>query len=144
MCIRDRTGGPPGRGRKPADILLQPLIFLHLKLILTVLVLLPAGKIPPLHLNVAAVNREDVIDTAVEEGTVMGNQDKAPLAFEILRNHLPGMLIQMVGGLIDEEKVVLSQEKGCQQDFGPFPLAQGGKRAVEDLAVHLQQGKLPE
>ena len=94
---------------------MQPLIFLHLKLILTVLVLLPAGKIPPLHLNVAAVNREDVIDTAVEEGTVMGNQDKAPLAFEILRNHLPGMLIQMVGRLIDEEKVVLSQEKGCQQ-----------------------------
>lgn len=74
----------------------------------------------------------------------MGNQDKAPLAFEILRHHLPGVLIQMVGRLIDEEKVVFPQEKGRQQDFGPFPLAQGGKRAVEDLAVHLQQGKLPE
>ena len=71
------------------------------------LVGIPGRKVPFSHFNALSVQHKDMIRTTVQEIPVVGYEDKAFLERKIVSDFLPGGPIQMVCGLIDQEKGVL-------------------------------------
>ena len=101
----------------------------------------PGGIVAALHLDVGAVQRQDVVHAAVQELPVVGDQNEPPLALEIGGHAAAGFGVQVVGGLVDEQEPPLVQEQRGQQGLGLFPRRQGRKRAVQRIVGHAQAGK---
>ena len=138
------VAGLPRRLLQPPDLLFEPLILRQLKGVLPPLVLVPRGKIPLLHLDAAAVDGQDVIYAAVQKGAVVGHQQEALFAAEIAAHQRPPQLIQMVGGLVDEEKAVFPGKEHGQQELGLLAAGQRGKGTVQCVLRHLQRRQLPQ
>ena len=73
----------------------------------------------------------------------MGHQDETLLFLQVGRHHGPGLGVQVVGGLVDEQEVPLVQKQGGQQHLGLLAVGQAGKGAVQRVGPHPQQGQLP-
>ena len=73
----------------------------------------------------------------------MGHQDEALLFLQVGRHHGARFGVQVVGGLVDEQKVPLVQKQGGQQDLGLLPVGEACERAVQHVGPHPQQGELP-
>ena len=82
-----------------------------------------------------------MVDAPVQEGPVVGDQEKAPLPGQIVPHQGPSGGVQVVGGLIDEEEAVVPEEKKGQQEPGPLPVGEGGEGPVQDPLV---QPQLPQ
>ena len=63
--------GAAGRCLQPANLLFEPLVVLPLRLHPGQVVLIPPAKVPLAHLDPVAVEREDVVDAAVQKGPVV-------------------------------------------------------------------------
>ena len=128
---------------QPGGLFFQLGLLRPLKLVLPVAVLLPGAEIPRLYLDVRPVEREDMVHAAVEQGAVVGDQDKPLFPVQIPAHGVARLLVQMVGRLVDEQEPVLVEEQGRQQHLGLLAVAQGTKRAVQHLRIHPQQGQFP-
>ena len=105
------------------DIFFQLFILSQLKSIFLLFLFLPCGKIPPDDLYIRPVNGQDVIHTPVQKIPVMGHEDKAFLSLQIAHHTLPGLHIQMVGGLVDQQEGVLSGKEPGHHNPGLLPAA---------------------
>ena len=73
----------------------------------------------------------------------MGHQNKALLGIEIFAHQLPAPDVQVVGGFVDEQKVVFLQEEDRQLQLCPFAVGKGSVRPPEDILGKLQQVHFP-
>ena len=85
-----------------------------------------------------------MVHTPIQKCPVMGNQDKSFLFHQIITDQLPPLCIQVVGGLVNEQKAVFPQKQGRQQYLGPLPITQGGEGAVQHILRQLQKGEFPQ
>ena len=136
--------GLPGCLLQPPDLLFQLGVLGQLVGVPALLVLVPGGEIAPLELDAAGVDGEDVVHAAVQKRAVVGHQQKAPFAPEIAADQLPACPVQMVGGLVDQQEAVVPGKEHGQQNSGPLPAGERGKRAVQCLLRDLQRRKLPQ
>ena len=70
--------------------------------ILLIFLQLPGGKVSFLHLYIGTVDGKHVIDTVIQKSTVMRNEDKTLLVFQIRAYEAAPLKIQVVGGFIDQ------------------------------------------
>lgn len=78
----------------------------------------PGTEIAVLHFDVGFIDGQDMVNTVVQKLTVVRNQNKAFFAVQIAADNLTACLIQMVGGLIDEQKIIFPQKQRRQQHLG--------------------------
>ena len=133
-------GGAPGGLLQAADVFFQPLVLRQFKFLLAAEILHPGGKIPALDVDGRPVERQDVVHTSVQEPAVVGHQDKSFLFLQIPGDLLPCGGVQVVGGLVDQEKMPLVQEKGRQECLGLFPVGKSLKGSPQYLCIHVQKG----
>ena len=112
--------GLPGCLLQPPDLLFQLGVLGQLVGVPALLVLVPGGEIAPLELDAAGVDGEDVVHAAVQKRAVVGYQQKAPFAPEIAADQLPACPVQMVGGLVDQQEVVLVREHRRKLELCPL------------------------
>ena len=136
-------GGAPGRLLQPLDVLAQALVLGFFQGLPLLEVGKPGGKVPALDLDAGPVEGQDVVHAPVQEPPVVGHQDEALLFLQVGRHHGPGLGVQVVGGLVDEQEVPLVQKQGGQQHLGLLAVGQAGKGAVQRVGPHPQQGQLP-
>lgn len=74
-----------------------------------------------------------MVYTAVQKTAVVGHQDEPLFSVEIGGHHRPRAGIQMVGGLVDEQKMALVQKQRRQQDLGLLSVGEGGKGPPEHM-----------
>ena len=63
-----------------------------------------------------------MVHALVQKIAVMGDQDKPALGVQVLSHQLSGCHVQMISGLINEQKLVFSQKENRQQHLGLFSL----------------------
>ena len=68
-----------------------------------------------------------MVHTAVQKITVMAHQNKAGLPLQIPGHRFPALSVQVVGGLVDEQKPLFLTEQRPQQQFGLFPAGKSEK-----------------
>ena len=87
---------------------LPPVLFVLLfgKRVLSCLVFPPYGKISALYLDGLPVQNQHMIHTGIQDIPVMRNQKIPSFSLKIFFNTGPGFLIQMIGRLIDQEKIL--------------------------------------
>ena len=115
-----------------------------LKILLSLEIGKPGGKIPALHLDVCPVDGEDVVNAAVQKLPVVGDQNEALLPFQVGRNQRPGLGIQMVGWLVNQQEVPRIQEQRRQQHLGLLPVGEGVKGPVQNILADMEPGQLPQ
>ena len=81
-----------------------------------------------------------MIHTPVQERPVVRHQDEALLAVQVTAHDFPAPHIQMIGGLVDQQEMMLPGEQCGQQHLGLLPAGKGGKGAGENIVRHVQQG----
>ncbi|MNC31391.1 hypothetical protein D3C75_797100 [compost metagenome] len=99
------------------DIFSKLLILGKLKVVLSPLILPPAGKIPFLNLDVGFVDGQNVVYTVIQKGSVVRNQNISAFGIQIFTDQRPCMHVQMVRGLIDQQEAVFLNEQCGQQHF---------------------------
>ena len=85
-----------------------------------------------------------MVDAAVEECPVVGDQQKALFAAEIAADQSPSRLIEMVGRLVDQQKAVFAGKEHRQQNFGLLAAGKRGKWPVQQLLRQFKRRKLPQ
>ncbi|MMZ65695.1 hypothetical protein D1872_281140 [compost metagenome] len=105
-------------------------------MVLPLFVLPPFGEIPLLDFDIGLVDRKNMVDAAIEKRPVVRHQDKAAFAAQVIADQFPGMQVQMVGRLVNEQKPVLFQKQSRQQHLRLFSLGQGFKRPVQYIFRH--------
>ena len=105
-------------------------IFPSGKVVLPSFIFLPAGEIAALHFNTASVQYQHMVHTGVQQIPVMGYQNKSFLARQIGFHALPGVLIQVIGRLINQQKIIFPGKEHRQHNLGPLSKAQSFKRTV--------------
>ena len=90
-----------------------------------------------------AVDGQDVVHTLVQERPVMGHQQKSPLPGQIAPQLPPPLQVQVVGGLVDQQKGILLQKHGRQQHLRPLPVGEDGEGLFQGLLRQVQQPQLP-
>ena len=73
----------------------------------------------------------DAIDALQQGAVVAGDEDAALPAFKQLRDRLPAIGIEIVGGFIEQQHVRRLDQKARQRDARSFAAAQGSDRAVQ-------------
>ena len=126
--VRSRTELP--------DLLPVLLIFRYGILVALFLILPPGGEIPHLNLYGLPVHHQHVVTYRIKKIAVVGYQDEALLRGKIPLHHLPGFCIQMVGGFVDQKKLIFPCEQHRQHDAGPLPVAEGSEGTVQKLRIH--------
>ena len=134
----------PGRGAargfvQAADFAPQTLVLVAFKFILPVARLFPCGKVTLLQLNIRFVDRKHMIDASIQQGAVMGYQEKPALFAQVGAQQAAASLIEMVGRLVNQRKSVLAREKRGQLRLGLFPGRQRAERAVQRRLIHAEQ-----
>ena len=82
-----------------------------------------------------------MIHTPIQETPVMGHQNKSLLFSQILRYNLSAMCIQMIGRLIDQQKMSFIQKQCCKKDFRLFSVGKCLKRTPKHFFIHFQSVK---
>ena len=136
-------GGPPGRLFQTPDVPAQPFILGLFQGLPLLEVGKPGGKVPALDLDAGPVEGEDVVDAAVQETPVVGDEDEALLFLQVGRHHGPRPGVEVVGGLVDEQKVPLVQKQAGQQDFGLLPVGEAAEGPLQHVGPDREQGELP-
>ena len=85
------------------------------------------------------VHYKNVIGTPIQKRAVVRNQNKALFARQIIAQQPPARRIQMVGRLVDQQKMVFVEKQRGQKDFCPFPMAERFKRPVQYFLLYPQQ-----
>ena len=132
-----------GRLFQTGYLRLQLFVLRLLKGILPLLILHPCGKIPPAHLDIGSIDRQDMIHAAIQECSVVGYQDKPPLGIQIPAHQLPPPDIQMVRRLVNQQEIVFLAEQHRQLELGPLSVAQRLIGAVKHLVIQLELPHLP-
>ena len=70
-----------GSTLQTADLPFQFFIFREFESILPLFVFVPGGKVAPADFNVGLVDGQNMVNTSIQKGTVMGYQNKALFAF---------------------------------------------------------------
>lgn len=83
-----------------------------------------------------------MIDTAVQQVSVMGNQNKAVLFLQIFADRFSGGRVKMICRFVDQQKMVFFQKQSGKQRFGLFPVGECVKRTEEYISFYLQQVQL--
>ena len=153
LCFLRALLAPLGRVRplrlfahrlpEAADVAFEPFVFGKLIGVLPLPVLPPAGEGPALHLDVRAVEREDVVHAAVEESAVVTDEDEALFPVQITADLRAPLDVEVVGRLVDEQEAVLSCEKQCQQQLGLLALRERPEAPLQQLPAQSQRGHLP-
>ena len=104
----------------------------------------PGGEVSDLQLRPRLLKGEDVVDAAVEKGAVVRDQDEAGLGAQIAADHFSAVAVEVVGGLVDQRKVVLLQKERRQKELGPLPVAQGAKGTIEHIGRERKQVDFPQ
>ena len=68
----------------------------------------PAGKITCLYFYAFPIQHENVINTSIQQIPVMGYENKSFFRGKIIFDDFSGSLIQMIGRLINQEKIIFS------------------------------------
>ncbi|MNC24488.1 hypothetical protein D3C75_725430 [compost metagenome] len=84
-----------------------------------------------------------MVHTIVQKSPVMGYQNIAAFAPQIVADLLPCSHIQMVGRFINKQEPVFLQEQRRQQHFRLLSVGQGFEGAVQGFLAHLQKSQLP-
>ena len=100
-------GALPGGGFEPFDIAPQLLILRGLGFLLMAEVFHPGGEIAALHLDIGSVQGEDMFHAGIKETAIVRDQNKALFLLQISGDDFPGLGIQMIGWLIDEQEAPL-------------------------------------
>ena len=129
---------------QPSDIAHEPLVFRKLVSVLPRLVFPPGGKVPACHGDVRPVDGKDVIHAAVEERAVVAYEDETLLCPEVIPQKRAAFRVEVVRGLVDEQKVVFPEKQRRKERPCALSGAQGHKRAVEDSCVHAHAPKFPQ
>ena len=79
-----------------------------------------------------------MVHTGVQQIPVMGYQNKSFLARQIGFHALPGVLIQVIGRLINQQKIIFPGKEHRQHNLGPLSKAQSFKRTVQYLRIQAQ------
>ena len=82
-----------------------------------------------------------MIHTPIQETPVMGHQNKSLPFSQILRYNLSAMCIQMIGRLIDQQKMSFIQKQCCKKDFRLFSVGKRLKRTPKHFFIHFQSVK---
>ena len=85
-------------------------------------VLPPGRKGSPLHLDLGAIERQDVVHAAVEKGAVMADEKKALFHVQVPADQFSAADIKVVGRLVDEQKPVFPREEQAELQLGLLPL----------------------
>ena len=72
----------------------------------------------------------------------MGDEDEPGFPLEVGGYFGPGGGVQVIGRLVDQQKVPLLQKQGGQQGLGLLPVGQGAERPFQGAGVHPQQRQL--
>ena len=88
-----------------------------------------------------------MIDTDVQKGAVVRDEQEAALGFQVIRNQRAGFRVQMVGRLVNQQEAVFPREQQREQQLNLFPAGKRAERTVQDIVrqvqpVHLAR-KLP-
>ena len=79
-----------------------------------------------------------MIRAGVQQIPFMGYQNKTFLARQISLHAFPGVLIQVIGRLVNQQKIIFSGKEYCQHNLGPLSKAQSFKRPVQCLRIQAQ------
>ena len=79
-----------------------------------------------------------MVHTPVQEGPVVGYQNKTLFPVEIPADDFPSPDIQMVGGFVNQQEIVFFQEQHRQLQFGLFAVGQGIVGPVKGFFLQLQ------
>lgn len=133
-----RPVGRPSPGRvQPCNISAKLLVLLPFQGVPLLLARPPEGVASLLHLNIRPVDAQRMIGHGVKQHAVVGDQQKALLSAEVLRKDPPALHIQMVGGLVDEQKVVLAQQQRPDEQLGALPVAQSDVGPAKGGGINL-------
>ena len=144
FCLFRPARRAPCSCGESSDIGLQPFVAFDFLPVLPLLVFVPGGEIPLLQVDSGAVDRQNVVNAAVEERPVVGNQNKAAFAAQIGGNPGTGALIEVIGRFVDEQEGIIPAEQRGEQQLGLLAVAEGGKRPEQCLFLHIQTAKLPQ
>ncbi len=115
---------------QPGDVLFQPFVFRAFTLVLQAFVFLPGGEIPLHHGDVAAVQHQHMVGAAVQQISVVGNQDISPFLRQIFTQKAASSGIQMVCRLVDEQECAIVQKQAGQQNLGLLSITHCIKWAI--------------
>ena len=99
----------PGRGTlrgllKMMDLLLKTGILRFFVGFAACKIFLPGGIISVVNFNVGRVDRENVVDTVIEKGAVVADEDEPAFAAKIACHRLASCKIEMVRWLVNERE----------------------------------------
>ncbi len=129
---------PRRRRLKLSDLLLMFFILRQRKSVLTSLILPPAGEIAALYLKRLPVQNQYVVHAGVQQIPIMGYQNIPLLPRQIGFDRLPGRLVQMIGRLVDQQKIMSSGKQHRQHHFCTLPMAERPEGPVKNLCIHTQ------
>ena len=115
---------------QPGDVLFQPFVFRAFAVVLHAFVFLPDGEIPLHHGDVTAIQYQHMVGAAVQQVSVVGNQDISPFLRQIFTQKAASSGIQMVCRLVDEQECAIVQKQAGQQDLGLLSITHCIKWAI--------------
>ena len=79
-----------------------------------------------------------MIRTRIKQITVVRDKDKALLRCEILTNILSCLRIEVIGRLIDQQKVILTGKQNCKQYLCTLSETERFKRTIQHLSIFVK------
>ena len=113
-----------------ADLPLQFVVLPPLPLLLLREVLQIGRTVPAAHLDPRAVERKHMVDAAVQKAAVVRDDDKPPLFVEIGRDLFARPKVEMVGRLVNEQKLLPAAEECREQHLGLLAVGERFKRPL--------------
>lgn len=89
---------------QPRHVLFQAFVLLAFEILFPFEIFRKRGKISALYPHFRLIQRQDMIDRAVEKFPVVGNEYEPFLAMQIPRHDRTGGGVEVVGRLVDKQK----------------------------------------
>ena len=113
-------------------------IFCRRKFIPALFILPPVGEIAVLHINAFSVQHKHMVDTAIQQVTVMGNENEAVFLCKVSLYSFTGGAVEMVSRFIYQQKIILTCEQDRKEDLSAFAVAESMKRTVKQFRIFIK------